>query len=1107
MTERDNRYDGRAPGDSLSHEDTVAEPIDAWPKDLADLRGKRVGNFVVSQFLGQGGMGAVFVAEHPALGKQVAVKFLDRWLASRADTAKRFLEEARLAAALQHPNIVDILDFGELDGCPYYVMELLLGSDLSRVVAERKKRSPREVGEYLRQIGAGLDAAHARGVVHRDLKPANVFVLAGEPLRIKLLDFGIAKVMSATAEGAVTLSGQILGTPSHMAPEQALGQARDIGPATDLYALGAILYELLTGRPVFQHESGVALMMMHIQAPVVPVRELAPEVPEAVARVVEKCLAKKPEDRPRSARELAHVFLTGLRDAAKAADAASRAATPQKKLAVHEGITVVVPAVVISEQGALTGARRDGAEQGATRPATPAQEASSRSGDARRQPPAPAPAGPKKPGPRDAPAPSPAPAAPKKPAPAPAAPAAPAASAEPKKPAPAPAAPAASAEPKKPAPRESPASPKAPAEATRPVSREALAPPRAAPPPLPAPSPSAASAPASPALVDGAPNKARTPSPSPGFVPPTEVAGEPPPVPSPPVAPSPSPAGAAASDDDASKPPVARVEVADTTLDANERSTLVRLLQRMQRKGDFPAFMKNVTDISHKAEYRGDFSAAQLGDAILKDYALTAKLLRVVNSSYYERLGKRVNRVSRAVVVLGFDQVRSVALSIALHKNPGKKPHASELAELSVSSLVSGEIARKLAARAGLADAEEAQVCAMFRTLGHQIVVHYLPEEYEKMLAAVAAEAIPFELAAERVLGISLRKLAIGLVQSWHLSERLAASLLPAHPDAKARTDEERLRLVSSFSNELCELVASTPPHQREQALSGLLERYRASLPVPAKALGELLGAVHRSLTERMSHVLDLDPSKSSLFRNLAELTGGPAVQPAGDAAAGAAAADGAKHGKAGAKDAEAHAASAAAAPASIPANAHDARMKRLDEIEAMLQGPHDPATALRSVLEVFATSFGFRHAILLTLHADRSSLQAQVAVGPDAKALESELQIPLTALLVNNDVFSVAYETGKEIVVEDAFDEKLQGKIPTVYFEMLGSRVFVLYPCGTARTGLKVLLADADTVASIPTTNDAACLQRFRELLGRRALSPSVLVGRPVRPFVPKRM
>ncbi len=283
------------------------------PPEFRGLIGKRVGNFVLSSVLGQGGMGGVLLAEHPALGKQVAVKFLSRMLASMPEMSARFLEEARSAASLQHPNIVDILDFGELDGQPYYVMEHLVGSDLSKVLGRRKRLSPGEVAEYLKQIGSALEVAHARGIVHRDLKPANVFVVDGSPLRVKLLDFGIAKVMDSREGAALTQSGQVMGTPSHMAPEQAMGSDREIGAQTDLYSLGVILYEMLTGRPLYAHESPVVVMMMHIRDPFTPIRQVAPEVPEAVARVVERCLAKSPERRPPSARELTQAFVDALR--------------------------------------------------------------------------------------------------------------------------------------------------------------------------------------------------------------------------------------------------------------------------------------------------------------------------------------------------------------------------------------------------------------------------------------------------------------------------------------------------------------------------------------------------------------------------------------------------------------------------------------------------------------------------------------------------------------------------------------------------------------------------------------------------------------------------
>ena len=167
------------------------------PPELADLLGKRIGNFVLSKVLGQGGMGAVFEAEHPALGKQVAIKFLSPLFANAPDMASRFLAEARTAASLQHPNIVDILDFGEFEERPYYVMQRLQGSDLAVRIKQQGRFPVEDVGAYLTQIGSALDLAHGRGVIHRDLKPANVFVLAGTPLRVKLLDFGIAEIARA----------------------------------------------------------------------------------------------------------------------------------------------------------------------------------------------------------------------------------------------------------------------------------------------------------------------------------------------------------------------------------------------------------------------------------------------------------------------------------------------------------------------------------------------------------------------------------------------------------------------------------------------------------------------------------------------------------------------------------------------------------------------------------------------------------------------------------------------------------------------------------------------------------------------------------------------
>jgi len=268
--------------------------------------GKRIGNYVIERILAHGGMGAVYVARDRALGRRVAVKFVVQDSECEAETARRFLEEARITASLQHPNVVTIFDYGEFEGRLYYVMELLAGSDLAVLMQSKKRFDIEQVRNCIDQICSGLQAAHVVGIVHRDLKPANIFVLEGEPLRIKLMDFGVAKILAIDEKH--TCRGQIIGTPRYMSPEQALGQVDRISPRSDIYSLGIIVYEMLTGVRLFDDPSPIVLLMMHINDPVPRIRDLAPDLPSGVAELIESCLAKDPRERPQSALEFVARF-------------------------------------------------------------------------------------------------------------------------------------------------------------------------------------------------------------------------------------------------------------------------------------------------------------------------------------------------------------------------------------------------------------------------------------------------------------------------------------------------------------------------------------------------------------------------------------------------------------------------------------------------------------------------------------------------------------------------------------------------------------------------------------------------------------------------------
>jgi serine/threonine protein kinase len=277
------------------------------------------GRYELGSILGKGGMGVVFRGKHLGTDRPIAVKILRREFASDPTLAKRFVREAKAAAALRHPNVVDVLDYGvDPDGTAFQVLELLDGESLREHLERKSKISIELTLALLFPVVHALAMAHARGVIHRDLKPDNVFLARNVHGRIvpKLLDFGIAKVMPKDGGAAATLStrvGAVMGTPAYMSPEQARGTP-DVGTATDVWAIGVILFECLAGRTPFQAETASMLMarIMMEQAP--SLASIAPDVPEAVALAIDRALAPKSDQRWPSM----DAFATALREAATA---------------------------------------------------------------------------------------------------------------------------------------------------------------------------------------------------------------------------------------------------------------------------------------------------------------------------------------------------------------------------------------------------------------------------------------------------------------------------------------------------------------------------------------------------------------------------------------------------------------------------------------------------------------------------------------------------------------------------------------------------------------------------------------------------------------------
>src|SRR5512136_324146 len=276
---------------------------------MADLSGRTFGQYQLIEPISSGGMATIYKAYQPGLDRVVAIKVLPEFLLNQPGFLERFKIEAQAIAKLDHPHILPVYDYGEAERTPYLVMKYVPGGTLKDLMAQGPI-DPRQAASLLRQMAEALEHAHHKSVIHRDVKPSNVLLQGGR--WVQLMDFGLAKLMTGTSN--ITVSGTGVGTPDYMSPEQAQGLPVD--RRTDIYSLGVVLYQMLTGDVPFHAETPMAVMLKHIAEPPPPLRTKNPDISPEIEQVALKALAKNRDDRFTHAVDFAAAYEAALDSAA-----------------------------------------------------------------------------------------------------------------------------------------------------------------------------------------------------------------------------------------------------------------------------------------------------------------------------------------------------------------------------------------------------------------------------------------------------------------------------------------------------------------------------------------------------------------------------------------------------------------------------------------------------------------------------------------------------------------------------------------------------------------------------------------------------------------------
>lgn len=504
-----------------------------------------------------------------------------------------------------------------------------------------------------------------------------------------------------------------------------------------------------------------------------------------------------------------------------------------------------------------------------------------------------------------------------------------------------------------------------------------------------------------------------------------------------------------------------------------DQSTIEFLLRRMRVKSEFPALSDSIRSINRIASSDKE-SASTLGRVILKDFALTNRLLKLVNAATFGQYGK-VSTISRAVVIVGFEAVRSMAVTLLFLDHLQNKAQAENLKEDVVGSLLSGLLARQIVG-GDLRDNEEAYICAVYQNLGRLLATYYFYEESQEVARLMASKHLSEEQASSQVLGISFEQLGIEIAKTWNFPERILHSMtkIGAGKAPPQKTTDDRLRAIANLADELRAITTTVPADESAMRLKQISERYADCMPFDVTQLKRITQGAVQEITKEAS-LFNLDLKNSGLMRQARTWM----AQAETNADANG---ENKKPGALGETDLESTlirgegsaAAETVTSIGSKPENAASILSAGIQDITNTLVSEYQLNDLLSMIMETMFRGMGFARVLLAVRDARTGLITGRFALGEDSDNLVSQFSFPLTG---SPDLFRLAVSQGRDILISDARAEKVHAQLPEWYLTHVHAPAFVLFPILVGKNPVGLIYADMLGQASLHIAREEANL------------------------------